>query len=550
MRTLSPRSPRALALACAVWVALLPNAPLWHALAALPEVQGAGGALFVAVFAGLIASALTALLALFAWPGLIRPAATLVLLSAASGAYFMWSYGVVIDPTMMNNVVQTDWREVRDLLNWRLALALLVLAGPPLLWLWRTPVQRRPLWSQAWRNAATMLAALALTVGLMLAVFADLSATMRNHGSLRYLINPLNSFYAIGFLAHERAEQPIGPLEPIAPDATLTPLPAGMKPPLLLFVVGETARADHFSLDGYARPTNPELARRDVASFTQVTSCGTNTADSLPCMFSPLTRDDFVDAGRGHREENLLDLAQRLGLAVLWLDNQSGCKGLCERVPHAWARDPAPGRPPLPAALCQGGECYDEVLLSGLDARLAALPAERRARGVLLVLHQVGSHGPAYWRRSPPDRKPFLPECRTNALQQCDRQSIVNAYDNSIAYTDHVLAQSIDWLARQSARYATGMLYVSDHGESLGENNLYLHGLPWNFAPDEQKHVPLVVWLDAAAQAAGGVSIDCLKAHRDEPLSHDHLFHSVLGYLGVTSTVYRRDLDLFAPCRR
>jgi lipid A ethanolaminephosphotransferase len=541
------RSPLAVALACALWIALLPNWPLWRALAALPEMSSLRGAAFLLAFGLAIAATMTALLAVFAWPYLIKPAATLCLVAAAIGAHFMLGYGIVIDPTMMTNVLQTDVRETRDLLSPRLALTLLLLAGPPLFWLWRLQLRPRPPWSQAWRNLATLIGALAIALLLVLAVFADLSATMRNHRTLRYLINPLNSFYALAFLAHEGAAQPTGPLEIVAPDARLAPRPAGVRPPLFMLVVGETARADHFQLNGYARPTNPELSQRGVVSFGDVTSCGTNTAASLPCMFSALGRAAFV-AHKG-AQENLLDVAQRAGLAVLWLDNQAGCKGVCERVPHAAAGEPAPGMPPPAAGLCHDGECYDEALLAGLDARLAALPAERRARGVLLVLHQMGSHGPAYWLRSPPGRKPFQPECRTNVLQQCDRQAIVNAYDNTIAYTDHVLAGAIDWLGRQSAQYDAALLYVSDHGESLGENNLYLHGLPWNFAPREQKHVPMIAWLAPQAQAELGITIACLAERRDAALSHDNLFHSALGYLGVATEAYRRELDAFAPCR-
>jgi lipid A ethanolaminephosphotransferase len=539
------RSPLAVALACALWIALLPNWPLWRALAALPEMSSLRGAAFMLAFGLVIAAVMTALLAVFAWPYLIKPAATLCLVAAAIGAHFMLGYGIVIDPTMMTNVLQTDVREARDLLSPRLGVTLLLLAGPPLWWLWRLRLRPRPLWSQAWRNLATLIGALAVALLLVLAVFADLSATMRNHRTLRYLINPLNSFYALAFLAHEGAAQPTGPLEVVAPDARLAPRPAGARPPLFMLVVGETARADHFELNGYARPTNPELSQRKVVSFADVTSCGTNTAASLPCMFSALGRAAFV-AHKG-AQENLLDVAQRAGLAVLWLDNQAGCKGVCDRVPHAAAGEPAPGMPPPAAELCPDGECYDAALLAGLDARLAALPAERRARGVLLVLHQMGSHGPAYWLRSPPGRKPFEPECRTNVLQQCDRQAIVNACDNSIAYTDHVLGGAIDWLGRQAAQYDAALLYVSDHGESLGENNLYLHGLPWNFAPREQKHVPMIVWL--APQAQADTDFACLAGRRNTALSHDNLFHTVLGYLGVATRAYRRELDAFAPCR-
>jgi len=357
----------------------------------------------------------------------------------------------------------------------------------------------------------------------------------------------VDSLYALVDLAAQSRVRPGGPPLAIGADARILPLAAGAKPPLLVLVVGETARADHFALNGYARPTNPELSTLDVVSFRHVTSCGTNTAASLPCMFSALGRAGFESREREH--ENLLDLVQRVGMAVLWIDNQAGCKGLCERVPHAYARDPVAGVPELPAALCDGDECLDDALLHGIDARLAALPAAARARGVLLVLHQMGSHGPAYYKRSPPDRKPFMPECTTNVLQQCDHQTLINAYDNSIAYTDHVLAQTIAWLKQQQPRFDPTMLYLSDHGESLGENNLYLHGLPYALAPAEQKHVPMLLWLSPQTSADARLPPACLNAQRDAALSHDNLFHTTLGLLGLRAAEYRQNLDAFAACR-
>ncbi len=527
-------NPLTLALLIAVWIAAVANWPLWRALFALPENASLRGGLFVAGFAGLIAALTLALLALAAWRRAIKPAAALLLVPAAAGAHFMGTYGVVIDPSMMTNVLQTNVTETRDLLGWRLFASLLVIAALPIAWLWRVPVRRLGFGAQLGRNLGGMIAAAGVAALLLFAIFADLSATMRNHKSLRYLINPHNSFYALGVLAHQANAKPAGPPLPIGEGATLADRPAGRKPPLFLLVVGETARGDHFSLNGYARPTNPQLAGLGVVSFRDVTSCGTNTAASLPCMFSHLGREAYVSRERD--QENLLDLAQRLGLAVLWLENQSGCKGVCERVPVIDASQGAP------AALCSDGECLDEALLHGLDARLAALPAERRARGVLLVMHQMGSHGPAYWRRSPPDGKPFLPECETNVLQQCDRQALINAYDNSIAYTDRMLAGAISWLKQQSA-FEPLMLYISDHGESLGENGLYLHGLPYAVAPREQKHPAMVVWTPSADQR------QCLAAQRDAPLSHDHLFHTVAGTLGIHAAEYRPALDLLAPCR-
>ena len=548
-----PSSPRAgwnpltLAVAASLWIAAFSNWPLWQALLALPETSSTRGAVFLTGFGLMIAAVLSALMALTAWRFSIKPVITLFLLAAAFGAHFMGTYGVVIDSTMMVNVVQTDPREVRDLLSFRLLFGVLFLAGLPLLLLWRVRVQRLGALAQLGRNTLGFAAALLVLAALVFALFADLSATMRNHKSMRYLINPLNSFYALADIGLRAKARPAGPPLPIGADARISPRAAAARAPLVMVMVGETARADHFALNGYARPTNPELAAFDLVSFREVSSCGTNTAASLPCMFSYLGKAKFE--ARERDSENLLDLVQRSGMAVLWLDNQAGCKGLCDRVPNAQAIDAAPGASAPGAQLCEDGECLDEALLVGLGARLAALPAAQRERGVLLVLHQMGSHGPAYYKRSPANRKPFMPECNTNALQQCDRAGLINAYDNSIAYTDHVLAQAVRWLQGQSAQYDTTMLYVSDHGESLGENNLYLHGLPYALAPREQKHVPMIVWSAPASAPTARSLTACLREKRDLPLTHDNLFHSVLGLLGIAASEYQPGLDVFATCR-
>jgi lipid A ethanolaminephosphotransferase len=538
-------SPAVLAALAGLWLASVCNWPLWRALLALPELRNGRGALFMVCLGLMIAALCAALLALLAWRRTIKPAIAVLLVSAALGAHFMGSYGVVIDPTMMVNVLNTDLHETRDLLNLRLLLGVLLLAGVPMLLLWRVRPAALPLAGQAVHNAVLLVGSLTLLVTLAVLSFADLSSTMRNHKSLRYMVNPINSYYALGRLAVQAQAKPVGPPLAIGTDARLLPRAAGARPPLLMLVVGETARADHFSANGYARPTNAETAPLGLVSFGNVTSCGTNTAASLPCMFSHLGRDAFL--AREQEYENLLDLLQRAGLAVLWLDNQSGCKGLCLRVPNAMARDAPPGSR-HDDGLCADDECLDEALLTGLNRRLEALPAAQRARGVVLVMHQMGSHGPAYHKRSPPARKPFLPECTSNALQQCATNELVNAYDNSIAYTDHVLARSIAWLATQP-QFAPALLYVSDHGESLGENNLYLHGMPYAVAPREQKHVPMLLWLPPATEAALGVRGDCVRANSNRPLSHDNLFHTVLGLVGVASAEYRDALDVLQACR-
>ena len=528
----------------ALWIATIANLALWRALAGLPELANGRGLAFGIAFGVMIAAVHVALLSLLAWRWTLKPVLALVLLSAAVGAYFMLTYGVVIDRTMMVNVLLTDTREARELLSWRLLGALLLLGVLPLALLWRTPLRWATPLRQAGHNAILLVAACALLAGAGGLFFQDLSATMRNHTQLRYLINPLNSFYAIAIMGRKPIQRSGVAVAPLGEDANLPALAAGARPPLVIMVLGETARADHLGLNGYARDTTPRLAQENVVSLRNVWSCGTNTAASVPCMFSNLGREAFEN--RQTNTEGLVDVLQRAGLAVLWLDNQpGGCKGVCDRVPKVdYKQLQANG-----ADLCADDECFDEVMLRGLDERIAQLPAERRARGVVVFMHQMGSHGPAYYKRTPAGFKKFMPECTTNALQQCPREQVVNAFDNTILYNDHFLASAIDWLKQRDNQWAPAMVYLSDHGESLGENNLYLHGLPYRFAPDVQKHVPWIFWLSPTFEQQSGVKLDFLARQQGEKLSHDHYFHSTLGLLGVQTQVHDPARDVFTSCR-
>lgn len=542
---LPARPAGAVAAALALYVTVAGNLPLWQALiqvgrapsAYLPLMLGMGWWLFFG---------LLALLALLAWPRVLKPAGLLLAVLAGVVQHYMLNYHMVMDPAMAANVLQTDLHEAADLLSPRLLAHVLCLALPVAAWFACQPIRaQRPL-RRAGANLLLCAAALGLLAAGTLALSRQLAPLMRNEPQLRYMMNPLASLYA-GGAAWWRSGAPRSPQRvAISADAHLKRA-AGAKarPPLLVLVVGETARADHFGLNGYARDTTPELARRGVLSWPQVSSCGTSTLASLPCMFSHLGRAGFE--ARASEYENLLDVLQAAGLAVLWLDNQSGCKGVCERVPHAAANDPAQAARHTP--WCSDGECLDEALLDGLDARLAALPAERAARGVVLVLHPMGSHGPAYARRSAPAYKRFLPECTQRTLSDCSHAELVNAYDNSIAYTDHVLARTIDWLQQQAPRFDSGLLYLSDHGESLGEYGLYLHGMPYALAPEVQKHIPMVTWLAGGLDAHTGIDADCARRGRDAARSHDNLYHTVLGLMGVGSSTYRPALDLFDGCR-
>jgi lipid A ethanolaminephosphotransferase len=530
--------PAYLVAGASAWMATAGNAALWRELQGLDASEGHGPWLLALALAGIVAAALFGLLSLFAWRRLLKPAIVLLLVATAAGTHFMWTYHVVIDPAMATNTFQTDWREALALLTPRLAAVVLLGAVLPSWLVWRVAVEHRPWKQQALRNLGGLAGGVVLVGALILLSFQPLASTMRNHTQLRYLLNPLNQLWAAGQSAwgHRRTAGPVAPLGRDAHRAAA----GDARPRLLVLVLGETGRSANFGINGHARDTTPELAQAGAVGFRNAWACGTSTAASVPCMFSHLGREAFLR--RTHDSENLLDVLQHAGLAVLWIDNQAGgCKGVCERVPGV---NTARGTDPR---LCPGGECFDEVLLQGLDERVAQLPEERRRQGVVLVLHQMGSHGPAYAQRTPGEFKKFLPECTSSHLPDCSPEQLRNAYDNTIAYTDHVLGSAIRWL-RGRTDYDGALLYVADHGESLGENNLYLHGLPYAIAPDSQKHVPWITWLTPAFAQDSGVSAHCLRSRADARISHDHLFHSVLGLMQVTTAAYRRDLDAYAGC--
>jgi len=306
---------------------------------------------------------------------------------------------------------------------------------------------------------------------------------------------------------------------------------------ILIMVVGETARAKSFHLNGYARNTTPELEQLDVLSFKNVSSCGTATGISLPCMFSDLSHDNF-EVNDAKNRQGLLDALNIAGIQVLWRENNPDCKGICDRI------ETHEGAVIHMDEFCHKGLCYDEVLLKGLAQYIKNLKGD-----AVIVLHAQGSHGPAYYRRYPEKFRQFLPECNTISVQDCTDEEIVNAYDNTILYTDYFLSKVINYLQASPDTKNSAMFYISDHGESLGENGVYLHGLPYYIAPDEQTHVPMIAWFSDGFSENKNLDITCLESKLDDTLSHDNMIHSILGLMDVGSVLYAENMDIFASCR-
>jgi lipid A ethanolaminephosphotransferase len=526
----------ALCFGVAAFLALAGNLAFWRALLALVPADSAGNLGFLASSFVVLWVLLGLLLMLFASRHLLKPVSIGALLAAAVCTHFAIAYGVVIDRDMIQNVAETDFAEARELLTRGLAFHVLLLGVLPALVVARVPVRFASAGREACSRGLTALAGSALCAVLVGVHFKEFSLIGREHEELRLLINPTSPAYAAVRYLRGRRPEPTS-VARIAADARRGASASGARPLLVVLALGETARAANFSLNGYARETNPRLAALPVIDFPHVSACGTSTAVSVPCIFSPFGRSGYSERkARGH--ETLLDVLQRVGVGVLWRDNNSGCKGTCNRVPRQAQEELAvPG-------LCPGGECFDEVLVEGLPALVEAQRGD-----AFVVLHMRGSHGPAYALRSPAAFKKFGPECASADLRGCTREEIVNAYDNTIVYTDFVLSRLIERLEQAAERFDVAMLYVSDHGESLGEDGLYLHGLPWLLAPDEQKHVPMLLWLSEGFAGRRSLDRACLEARRDAPYSHDHLFHSILGLFDVRTRSYSPQLDLFSPCR-
>ena len=511
-----------------------------------PSAWGFGLAMFVLVF-GLHVM----LMALVANRFTIKPLLTVLLLGTAFASYYMSAYGVYLDPSMLRNVLRTDVKEASELLNLDMLLHVLLFAGLPLLLLWRVQLRAaRPghrWWRALLRRLLLVFGMLALVVAALLLVFQPFSSLMRNQKEVRYLITPANYLWSIGSVLAAETRGAAKPREAIGLDAVPGPSWATRSKPLVVvMVVGETARAANWGLNG-GRQTTPELAallKADpgaLVNFPQVGACGTNTETSLPCMFAPVGRRAY-DEARIRGQQSLLHVAARAGVGVNWRDNQSGCKGVCEGLPTEMVS--ASTTP----ALCSNGRCLDEGLVHDLDQRLKA------AKGTQLwVLHMLGNHGPSYFRRHPPEFSRFQPECRNDDLRQCSVEQIANSYDNALLYTDHLLAQAITRLKAHAGEVDSALLYVSDHGESLGEHNLFLHGIPYAIAPDVQKQVPMILWTSAGLEAAAGLKAGCLsKALTDQatrPVAHDHLFHTLLGLLDVKTSLHEAAWDLSSPCR-
>jgi lipid A ethanolaminephosphotransferase len=465
----------------------------------------------------------------------LKIAAILAVMAAAILSYFTVFLGTQFDRAMVVNVLQTHMGESLELINWRLFAWVVVLGLLPSWLIWS--IKLKPTVSKLTffvRASGVWVATMLLTSLIVYSMYPAYASAARNRTISFHAVAPVNFLAAsMTNVYASRATNTVR--QPIGMDAAQ--IEKLQKPRLLIFILGETARAKNHGLNGYERDTTARMKAAGGLYFVNTESCGTATAISVPCLFSGLSRNDF-SMEKARSRETLIHVLQRAGIRVLWRDNDSGCKGVCDTAEYEdFTSD-------TDQQLClEEDNCFDEILLKGLEGKL------RTEKGdAVMFLHLKGSHGPAYYKRYPKRFEKFTPACQTNDLSACNLEELRNAYDNTIVYSDHIVGESIKLLENLSDQFVTSLIYVSDHGESIGESGLFLHGLPYAIAPKEQIEVPLYVWLSPQWMRLEAWNANCVNEQTKLKRSHDHIYSTLLGFFDVQTNAYNASMDIFAQC--
>lgn len=532
-RNIPPLSPMSVIALTAVFVFFAYNATFWGKAA---EIFAGHPVSFVGYILA-VYFLLLAAFSIFGFPWLVKPFLVLMVVLSAVTSYYMDSLGVIIDRDMIQNVMVTTLTESKHLITFGFVSHVAIYGIMPALVIQRVKIKKQNLLRTIAIPVVCFVTSFALSAGLLMSDLKSYSSILRERKDFMSSFQPGAPLVGAIRYAKMMTRSINVVVAPVGEDAEKGPAYALSKNPVLTIVVaGETARTQNFSLNGYDVETNPRLAKLPVVSFSDVSSCGTATAVSLPCMFSKFTRDDYsYEAGISH--QNVLDVLSHAGLHVEWWDNNTGDKNLADRIvsrslTHTENEE-----------FCSAGECMDGIFMNALAEYAATITQD-----TVLVLHHIGSHGPTYYLRYPEKFERFKPACRTAEFKNCTTKEITNAYDNTIAYTDEILAQTIEFLQAQEG-LTTSMIYISDHGESLGEAGLYLHGSPYFMAPDQQTKVPMILWMSDAFQDRFDIDQGCVDAKADSAVSHDNLFHSLLGMMDIQTTERDPALDLFATCK-
>ncbi|MBA5764091.1 phosphoethanolamine--lipid A transferase [Vibrio sp. 404] len=526
----------------ALYFAIILNLPIYkelqHIFSQMESVK-VGFILSIPLF---FFAALNLLFSLFSWPYITKPFFILLLISSSLVSYAGFNYSTVFDADMITNIMQTDSSEASSYLSVYSIAWLLLLGVLPAAVLALVSVRQESWLKLIVKKLVSILLSIVVIVSIAAMYYQDYASVGRNNSYLKRVIVPtafvgsVVSYVKHTYFTTPRVYKELG-LD--AEQSANALKQAQTKPSLVVLVIGETARSQNYQLNGYHRPTNPHTSKLDVVSFKNVHSCGTATAVSLPCMFSLMTHDNY-DHDTAVNQDNVVDILKRAGVAIVWEDDDGGDKTVADHIEREMMDHSHKD------SQCDGNTCYDMVLLDDFDKNIEKLSGNR-----MIALHLIGSHGPTYYKRYPKEMAAFQPDCPRADIENCTNEQLVNSYDNTIRYTDYVLSQIIERLTALQDKYNTALVYVSDHGESLGEGGMYLHGAPYALAPDYQTTVPLIVWMSKGFQQIKQVDYACLKRNVNSgtEYSHDNLFHSLLGIMDVETSVYQQKLDIFADCR-
>lgn len=488
---------------------------------------------FILSITGLLFGLMWLGLQLLCYRPIAKPILIALLITAAICGYFTDAYGTIFDSNMLINSLETDQAEAMGLFAPSMVIQVLLLGVLPAFIISKIRLKRFTWQRSILQKTATLILSIAVIAACLLPFGDQYASFFRQHKEVRSYANPITPIYSTIKLGENYVNELGHPdtftlhatdAKRVAPTSSTTNSSAA-KPKLMVFVVGETARADHFGLNGYTRNTTPLLSKQsNLYSFKDAVSCGTSTAYSVPCMFSYANRENY-DIDTTKYNENVLDTLSKQGVNVVWRDNNSSSKGVADRVTFEDYKT-ADTNPNCDV------ECRDIGMLDGFDKLVKSGSSPKETpKDTLILLHQMGNHGPAYYQRYPKKFETYKPVCMTNELSKCDAQSVINGYDNAILYTDYFLNNVIDTLKTYEQDYDVVMVYMSDHGESLGENNIYLHGLPYKFAPDTQKHVPAVIW----SPDSNNIDADSISSMSSQPVSHDFITPTLLSFFGITT---------------
>lgn len=421
----------------------------------------------------------------------------------AISLYFINSYEVLITDSMMGNVFNTQFSEASGFFSFAAVSYVLFLGVVPCIFIFAA---KRDFGSFK-RFMANIGLALGLAVGIAFVNIQNWPWIDRNSTELGSLLMPWS--YTVNTVRFYNGEKKRNQKEILLPDAQIS----NDSKDVCILIIGESARRDHFSLYGYEKPTNPLLAEDDVTALI-ANSAATYTTAGVKAIL------DHQPTGKLY--EILPNYMYRTGVDVIWRTSNWGEPPVHIEKYHT-VRD-------LKKMYPDADDRYDGILLTGLKEEIMSSEKDK----ILVILHTNTSHGPTYNKKYPAEFERFTPVCTTVEMSKANPQELMNAYDNSVLYTDYLIHSAIEILKEIPDRRAC-MLYVSDHGESLGEGNLYMHGVPMSIAPKEQVEIPFIVW----------TSEDAAEVKELDEVGQYHVFHSVMDFLGVESPVFDEDKNIF-----